>query len=107
MQQQAITHIMLNAVNATGASEAFSIGANSKTFHAGGQTTSGSGAAVIAIEVSNDQTLPWLELGTINLTLGTVPTAGGVAMEAGWTFVRARVVSISGTGAFLTVAMGL
>lgn len=68
------------------------------TFQATGFTTSGVGAATIAIEVSNDG-LVWLTLGTITLTLGTTITGDGFAADAPWGMLRANVTAISGTGA--------
>lgn len=107
MQEQAAAHLMLNAVTAPAASEAFQLGANNKTFHISGLTTSGSGAATVVIEVSNNTDWPWLELTTVNLTLGVTLAADGIAMEAGWKFVRARLSVISGTGASVSVALGV
>lgn len=76
-----------------------------KCFHAWGTTSSGTGAATIVIEVTNDTTAPWLTLGTISLTLGTSATADGFASSAPWYYTRARVSTISGTGAAVSVKM--
>jgi hypothetical protein len=67
-----------------------------------GTTSSGSGAASISIEVSNNGT-SWITAGTIGLTLGTTQTSDGFVMDAPWLYVRANVASISGTGASVSV----
>ena len=81
-------------------------GNQKRTFQASGTTSSGSGAATILIEVSNDET-NWLTLGTITLTLGTSSTTDGFTSDAPWAFVRARVSAISGTDAAVTAYIGV
>ncbi len=71
-------------------------------FQAFGTTTSGSGAATIKIQVSNNK-IDWLDLGTITLTLGTTSTSDGFASDACWVWVRANVTALSGTGASVSV----
>ena len=83
------------------------LGTDNKTFQAKGTTTAGVGAATVIIEVTNDTTWPWITLGTITLTLGTAATSDGLAMLAGWKYVRARLSAISGTGAAVSVAVGI
>jgi hypothetical protein len=73
-----------------------------RTFQATGATTAGAGAAQVAILASNDG-VGWITLGTINLTLGTTPVTDGIASSAAWKSVKAQLVSISGTGAAVTV----
>ncbi len=75
------------------------------TFQAAGATTAGSGSAVVAIEVSNNNA-DWITLGTITLTLGTSSTSDGFASLAAWGFVRCNVTTLTGTGASITVSMG-
>ena len=106
-ETQADSYIILNAVTTTATSSELLLGSDSKTFQAKGATSSGTGAATIVIEVTNDLTWPWLTLGTITLVLGTIATADGLAMLAGWKYVRARVSAISGTGAAVSVAVGI
>ena len=90
---------MLDAVIATGAGAAFKLPESRKTsFQASGTTSSGAGAATVAIQVSNDGE-NWVSAGTITLTLGTSATSDGFAFEANWEQVRANVTAISGTGA--------
>lgn len=81
------------------------------TFQAVGRTTSGSGAATIDIQVSNvtnpTQDAHWLTAMTISLTLTSANDVGdGQEFDARWRHVRARVTSISGTGASVDVFMG-
>jgi hypothetical protein len=78
-----------------------------RTWQASGQTSSGSGAATIVIEVSNvDEADTFMELGTITLVLGTTDTADGFTTCAPWVYARARVSAISGTGASVTISLG-
>lgn len=69
----------------------------------------GTGAvtATIVLDVSNDNTY-WVAtpLGTITLS-GTTNATDGFTTEAPWKYVRARVTAISGTGATVTVYMGV
>lgn len=69
-----------------------------KTYEFYGSTSSGTGTAVIGIEGSNALT-SWVTVGTTTLTLGTVTTSVGLASTDRWTWLRAFVTSISGTGA--------
>lgn len=83
-----------------------------RTFQAMGTTSSGSGSGVVVIEASNKSApdtgtnVDWTTLGTITLTLGTTQTNDGFVSAASWRFVRARVSSISGTGASVNAHMG-
>ena len=83
-----------------------------RTFQGMGTTSSGSGAAAIVIEASNKSApvegsnVDWTTLGTISLTLGTTQTNDGFVSSASWRWIRARVSSISGTGATVNAHMG-
>lgn len=99
------TTTLLNAVTVTGAGTAAQPVGTDKTFHASGTTSSGSGAATVLVQVSNDNT-NWLTLGTIGLTLGTAATSDGFASRARWKYVRGNVTAISGTTATVTLTMG-
>jgi hypothetical protein len=79
---------------------------SNKTFQAAGQTTATTGAAAVNVEVSNDN-VNWIVMGTISLTLGTTTTTDGFVTDASWSYVRGRVTSISGTGATVSLFMGL
>ena len=98
--------VITDAAVATTSAELL-LGTNAKTFQAVGTTTAGAGAATIVIEVTNNNTWPWITLGTITLVLGTTATSDGLAMLAGWKYVRARLSAISGTGAKVSVAVGV
>lgn len=76
------------------------------TFQANGITTAGTGSATIDIEVSNNES-DWIIMGTITLTLGTTSTSDGFASSSAWAFVRSNVTAISGTGATVTVTIGV
>lgn len=81
-----------------------------RSFQMIGATTAGAGAVSVVIECSNieNPTLDtdWLTLMTISLVLSTTPIGDGQTTDAPWRHIRARVASISGTGATATVYMG-
>jgi hypothetical protein len=97
---------MMIGVTTTGAGVAVEPPRCPSTIQAVGATTSGAGAAIIAIEVSNDG-VNWLPYDTISLTLSTTPASAGIEMDAPWTNVRGNVTSISGTGAAVSLYMGV
>lgn len=102
------TQNLITDAAATGAGQVFSLDdSTTATFSAFGNTTSGSGAAVVNIYVSNHPSnFIASPLGTISLTLGTSVTSDGFAMSGNWSYVKAEVMSISGTNAKVTVQMG-
>lgn len=77
------------------------------TVHAMSDTTSGSGSAVVVIEGSSlpspSRDSDWKELGTITLTPTTTGDSDGFPVVVPWDKVRARVTTLSGTGARLNV----
>lgn len=77
-----------------------------KTFQAVGSTTSGAGAATITIQVSNNNT-DWIDAGIITLTLSTTRITDGFEINASWLWVRAVLSGLSGTGANVSVHMGI
>lgn len=85
---------------------------NFASFHGAANRTfqsyiSGTGAvtATVLIEGSNDA-VGWVLLQTHTLS-GTTTDVAGVPSSAQWEFVRARLTAISGTGAAVTVTMGV
>lgn len=86
--------------------QALRIPTDNKTFQASGKTSTSTGATAVVVEVSNDNA-NWITMGTISLTLGTTTTTDGFVSSANWTYVRGRVSSISGTGATVSLFMGL
>lgn len=102
------TQTIINAATAATTGQAFSFDDSTiGTFQAIGSTSSGAGAAVINIYVSNNpSTFNSTPVGVITLTLGTSNTSDSVEIEGNWSFVRASVASISGTDATVTVYMG-
>ena len=103
---------ILSAAIATGAGATQAPLCSLRTFQATGTTSAGAGAAAIIIEGSNvapsvDGTnVEWVTLGTITLTLATTKSGDGFVSHAPWRFVRARVSSISGTGASVDAYLG-
>lgn len=80
-------------------------GGGLETVEAYGTTSSGTGAAIIEIQVSNNGST-WQTAGTINLNLRDTRTSDSFTMDAswiGWLYVRANVASITGTGASVSV----
>lgn len=77
-----------------------------RVFQAVGTTTAGAGAATVLVQGSLDDT-NWLTLGTISLTLGTTATSDGFATDAPWTYIRGNCSAISGTGATVTLFVGV
>lgn len=75
------------------------------TFQAIGSTSTGTGAATVNIEVSNNG-VNWLTYGTITLTLGITESTDGLVLAAPWAFVRANASSITGTTGNIVILMG-
>lgn len=75
-----------------------------RSFQAVGETSAGSGAATVLIQVSNDG-VNFITMGTITLTLGTAVTSDGFAAANTWEYYRANVSAISGTDAVVSVFM--
>jgi len=67
----------------------------------------GAVSATVIIDASNDNVY-WCAtpLGTITLS-GTTSHSDGFTTTAPWKYVRARVTAVSGTGATVTVNMGV
>lgn len=97
--------LLLN-VTTTATGQSTDEGADKVTFQAYGTTSSGTGAATIEVQVSNDNT-NFLTLGTITLTLGTSATSDGFSADAAWIYTRAKVTAISGTNATVSCNMGV
>jgi hypothetical protein len=67
----------------------------------------GSVSAEVIIEASNDAVSNnWLPIKTITLS-GTTSVADGHIFVAPWKFIRARLVSISGTGAVVNSSISV
>lgn len=109
----ASTVLMLNAATAVATGQPVSADVyveqeKIQSFQAYGSTTAGAGAVVVEIYVSNDGEV-WIDdpVLTISLTLGTTVTSDGAVIQTSWNYYRADVASISGTGASVTVKMGV
>lgn len=103
---------------ATGAGGRVRLNGGKHTFMAAGETSASTGAATIAIQVTNidspdhdavsgDDHGYWITAGTITLTLGTTVTSDGFALDAGWKYARVWVSAISGTDATVNVYVGV
>lgn len=96
---------ILAAATTTATGSVFHPWGPKRSYQALGTTSAGSGAAAIQIQVSDDCT-NYIVAGTISLTLGTTATTDGFVTDANWACVRAKVASISGTGASVDVWLG-
>lgn len=76
-----------------------------RTFQAVGSTSAGAGACTVDIQGSNDG-INFITMATITLVLAVAQSTDGFASDAPWRFVRAKVTSISGTDAAVSVWMG-
>ena len=99
---------LLDAATTTGAGTMQERLAGHSSVLGSGTTSSGAGASVINIEVSNNGT-NWVVAGSLSLvlatTIATTTNTDGFNINAGWKFIRANVISISGTGAAVTVSI--
>lgn len=68
-------------------------------------TGTGAVSATVPVYVSHDNA-NWLLLGTITLS-GTTAAADGFTSAGRWAYIRADVAAIAGTGAAVTVLMGV
>lgn len=73
-----------------------------KACQAYGTTSAGSGASVITIQGSNDNS-NYIDLGAITLVLGTTATTDGFTIDSPWVYTRGYVTSISGTTATVSL----
>ena len=77
-----------------------------RAFQATGFTSSGAGAAAISIQGSLDGE-NFIEIGTISLVLnGATVITDGFTTDSPWLYIRAKLNSISGTNAQVTVWLG-
>ncbi len=96
---------LCSGLTTTGTSPAvfglYSVG--EKTFQAT-VTGSGSVAATVVIEVSNNPTSGgWVTMGTITLPSTSTTVTDGFASQSGWGYYRCNVTAISGTSATVRV----
>lgn len=117
---QSLQVAIVSAATAQGVGTAYSMGrsrvsasntqiiANTpfRTFHASGTVSNSTGAATVKVQVSADGTT-WIDACTVTLTLSTTAAGDGCAMSASWPLVRGNVTAISGTGATVSLYMGL
>ena len=65
----------------------------------------GAVSATVIVQVSNDESGTFLDLGTLLLS-GTTTASAGLAMDAAWRYMRVNMSAVSGTGAKVTVTLG-
>lgn len=100
----AVTQLIKDATAINAAPPSFEVrNPGLRTFHAV-EVGTGTVTATVIIEVSNNDA-NWLTLGTITLS-ATTTAQDGFSSAAPWSFVRARVSAITGTGATINVFMG-
>lgn len=104
------TKALLSAVLVTGAGSTVLLDPNKTqyTFQCRGATSASTGSATVDVEVSNDGT-GWTLLGTFSMQLSTTSgaEAQGFAADMNWVYARGNVTAISGTGANVTLTMGV
>lgn len=98
---------LLNAKTSTGAGSSFKLSAMNVSFQAVANGTSGAFSSTVYVQVSNDNS-NWETVGTISLS-GTATTADsdGFSASMSWVYIRGYVNAISGTGANVTLYMGV
>lgn len=98
---------MLSAATGTGAGSAVTPTYQGvKTFQAVGSTSAGAGSVSVAVQCSVDGT-NWVTLGTITLTLSSTASSDAFTSNDRCRQVRGNVTAISGTGAAVSLFMGL
>ena len=98
---------LFDSVTTTGAGSNIQLNGKDATFQAIANGTSGAYSATVLVQVSNDGT-NWETAITFSLS-GTATTAdsAGDTMSAPWKHVRGNVTAISGTGANVTLYIGV
>jgi hypothetical protein len=97
---------LMSGATATGAGTAQALNKNSKTFQAVGTTSSGSGSVTVAVQCSLDGT-NYDTIGTITLTLSTTPASNSFTSADRCNWHRGNVTAISGTGASVSLFLGM
>ena len=107
---------LLTDATATGYSdECQPVFSTKRSFQVTAKTSAGAGACVVTIQGSNltspvlSTDVEWVTLGTVTFTNVTQPdttkVSDGFTTDAPWFHIRAKVVSISGTGNTVNVWM--
>jgi hypothetical protein len=102
---------IMDGKTSTGTGVTVTVSPLARTFDAS-VTGTGAVTATVIIQVCNhgcDDDLGWIDSTTsphIALS-GTTTASDGFRMDAKWAYVRAKVTAISGTGAAVTVTMGI
>lgn len=98
---------ILDAATTTATGSTFPAGQQYKPSRTFSGSIAGTGAvsATVLIEVTNNPDAGWGLHVTLTMSGTTTDTAHGAA-EGSWSYYRARVTAISGTGCAATVWMG-
>jgi len=99
-------HELLKDRTTVGAGSSFLKPTTRIALQAYGNVSSGTGSAEIDVEVSLDD-IHWIVLGQISLTLGTTAVTDGFVSEAPWRYIRGNVKTLSGTGAKVSLLLGV
>ena len=91
---------------ATGVGGVTAMKSGRKTVQVSGATSGGVGAATVVIQGSLNNS-NYDDLATVNLTLGTTSTSDSFTTDDRYLYYRYNVTAISGTGASLTVNVGV
>lgn len=100
--------VLLDAVTATGASEAQKLRYKERSYQVKHKTTAGAGSATVLVQVSNvaspaaGTNVDWVDLATFTLTLSTTETSEATSSVAPYLWTRFKVSAISGTGATIS-----
>lgn len=97
---------VLNGETSTGDSDVFAITPGQRTFSAKVVGTGAVTATIIILVSNTGDDDDWATAATITLS-GTTSDADGFAMNAKWAYTMATISAISGTGAAVTVTMGV
>lgn len=101
--------VLLYEETATGAGQAVDVSAppydNDERNFVAYVEGSGAVSATVLVQVSNNNR-HWVTLGSISLS-GTTSASDGFVADESWQWVRGNVSAISGTGAKVTLTMGV
>lgn len=96
-----------NAITATGAvAGVATIQKGVRTWVLRGTTSSGTGTATVLVQGTLDGT-DWVTIGTMTLTLGTTATMDSFTDQSSFVQFRANVTALTGTGASVTLKVGV
>jgi len=98
------------AQTTTGGGPLYQLNSEMRSAQAFAATTSGSGTCSLDIQgtnILNPTEYQWVTLGTITLSFDTNGATDGIQGNSSWTYTRAKVTSITGTGTSINVWVGI